>query len=356
MLFEIVCGLVNLIIGLRISYFIGGRLIFHSIKFSYLCLSKMKGMCINMANLFIIGNGFDLAHKIPSSYEDFRRYLLDEYPQAKPPGYIPETTIMPDGGEEFVNEDELVGFLIDIISQAEPYGDKWSDLENSLGFLDLGYYMDDWIENDEDDNEWHEVYRHQDKAESIAKAILKITEFFSQWVGEIKINDKIPINSFKQLINVNNDYFLSFNYTKTLELLYGVKNICHIHGEQGKKIYFGHGNDEDYSEKFQMSYIGSEDALQRMQRYLRKDTTQALKENKEFFEEISQQPIHNIYSFGFSFSQVDTVYIREICNKISTENITWYFNDYDSKEKRKFYEAIVRDCGFKGTFLTYHIF
>lgn len=28
-----------------------------------------------MKRLFIIGNGFDLAHGIHSSYEDFRKYL-----------------------------------------------------------------------------------------------------------------------------------------------------------------------------------------------------------------------------------------------------------------------------------------
>ena len=29
-----------------------------------------------MKRLFIIGNGFDLAHGIHSSYEDFRKYLI----------------------------------------------------------------------------------------------------------------------------------------------------------------------------------------------------------------------------------------------------------------------------------------
>ncbi len=29
-----------------------------------------------MNKLFIIGNGFDRAHKIASSYEDFRKYLV----------------------------------------------------------------------------------------------------------------------------------------------------------------------------------------------------------------------------------------------------------------------------------------
>ena len=35
-----------------------------------------------MAKLIIIGNGFDLAHKIPTIYNDFRRYLISRYPDA----------------------------------------------------------------------------------------------------------------------------------------------------------------------------------------------------------------------------------------------------------------------------------
>ena len=32
-----------------------------------------------MTKLFIIGNGFDLAHGMKTRYSDFRDYLIDEY-------------------------------------------------------------------------------------------------------------------------------------------------------------------------------------------------------------------------------------------------------------------------------------
>ena len=32
-----------------------------------------------MSKLFIIGNGFDSAHKMPTSYEEFRKYIIGEY-------------------------------------------------------------------------------------------------------------------------------------------------------------------------------------------------------------------------------------------------------------------------------------
>lgn len=33
-------------------------------------------------NLFIIGNGFDLAHGLATKYNDFKEYLQKTYPQA----------------------------------------------------------------------------------------------------------------------------------------------------------------------------------------------------------------------------------------------------------------------------------
>lgn len=32
---------------------------------------------IDMSNLFIIGNGFDIAHGLPTKYADFKKYLSD---------------------------------------------------------------------------------------------------------------------------------------------------------------------------------------------------------------------------------------------------------------------------------------
>ena len=35
-----------------------------------------------MSSLFITGNGFDIAHGIPTTYADFRNYVIDQYPEA----------------------------------------------------------------------------------------------------------------------------------------------------------------------------------------------------------------------------------------------------------------------------------
>ncbi|WP_458124723.1 bacteriophage abortive infection AbiH family protein [Paenibacillus sp. Z3-2] len=305
-----------------------------------------------MRSLFIIGNGFDLAHGIKTSYEDFRLYLKENYPNASFDGVVPEGIMMPDGGISYDGFD-TVGFLIEVISNAEPDRNKWSDLETSIGFLDLDEYLDDWFD-DEDDNDYHKVYRNQDVASNLVGAILEITDYFSEWIDTIEIDEFTPKKSFIELINAENDLFLTFNYTQTLESLYNAMNVCHIHGEQGGKLLFGHGNDEDYTDKYIDQYIGSEDYLQEMQKQLRKDTAGAIIQNQEFFNGI-REAVDKIYSYGFSFSEVDQVYIEEICSKNKTDNVTWLLNDFDDETKREEYKKIIKSCGFMGNFSTYHI-
>ncbi|MGY5341096.1 bacteriophage abortive infection AbiH family protein [Paenibacillus glucanolyticus] len=306
-----------------------------------------------MSSLFIIGNGFDLAHGMKTSYEDFRQYLKGNYPDASFKGYVPEGKMMPNGGMSY-NDIDTIGFLMEVISNAEPDGEQWSDLETSIGFLDLDEYLDDWSDDDEDDNDWHKVYRNQDVASNLAGAILEITDYFSDWIGTIEIGECYSKNDIAQLIDGEQDFFLTFNYTETLELLYKAKNVCHIHGKQGGKLLFGHGNDTDYTDKYMDQYIGSEDHLQDMQRRLRKDTTGAINRNRIFFNSITMT-VDKIYSYGFSFSKVDEVYIKEICQKLTTDNVTWFLNDFDDEIKREQYIETIQSCGFRGEFDTYHI-
>ncbi len=44
------------------------------------------------------------------------------------------------------------------------------------------------------------------------------------------------------MIDAENDYFVSFNYTLVLEKIYGAKNVCHVHGNTKNNIIMGHGN------------------------------------------------------------------------------------------------------------------
>ncbi|MCF1627477.1 bacteriophage abortive infection AbiH family protein [Tetragenococcus koreensis] len=307
-----------------------------------------------MSNLFIIGNGFDISHGLPTSYRDFRDYLVTNYPKAR---Y--EATIVPEGkptpdGDFYFDKDEVVGFVIYIIDQVE--GEDWKDLEEALGHLDFADYFDNFAQDYDEysDYEWKEVANNEDLANSFVIPTSKIKELFSEWINTIDLDVTYKKKDLTILFE-DETQVLSFNYTKTIEQVYGIEDVCHIHGIQGEELFFGHGDKTERSEEYMQKYIGAESALSDIDKQLEKDTETALYDNQPFFAELSGKNIKKMYSYGFSFSKVDEIYLEEIFTYVDTKNIVWYFNDYDSEEKIKKYENKLKNLGFKGRFSTFHV-
>ncbi len=307
-----------------------------------------------MQTLYIIGNGFDCyAHDMPTQYSDFRNYLVQRFPDyQKDYGGILSYTIASDGAENY-DMNEVVGAIIRTIDECSK--PDWGDLEACLGenFLDVIAYENEWAFevprfDGDDDNIFHSVYDNEDISRSVIGAYEILKLLFTDWsqyelsrinYHNIRKLDKKP--SFKKSL------FLNFNYTRTLERVYGIGDarICHIHGDVGcekEDIYFGHGNDEEFACFTQ--YIGIEDAFSRLKYVLKKDTKSALERNAVFFNKLSG--INKIYSFGFSFSAVDMIYIEEIVKKLDPHKVRWYFNAYDWVNNRDYVET-VKSLGFK---------
>lgn len=308
-----------------------------------------------MASLFIIGNGFDVAHKLKTNYTDFYKYLTKLYPNAEGDEFIiPEYCMSPDGGEDY-DDNQIVNLIKCLINLVEE-GTEWRKLEETVGRLDLSLCLDDVEEvydKEGDIDDWKTAYNYEDVSSHLVYPIQSITRFFEEWVNQIKISKwKKKIPDFNKLIDNKNDYFLTFNYTDTLEIIYKAQNVCHIHGRLGEELYFGHGVDFDYYEEGHVP-IGSEDYFQSIHNHLKKDTLKALNIHQEFFDNIHD--IVKIYSYGFSFSDVDLIYIREICNKCNTKNIIWYLNDYNDISERHGYMNKINSCGFMGSFDIFHI-
>ncbi|MBT2606032.1 bacteriophage abortive infection AbiH family protein [Bacillus sp. ISL-53] len=306
-----------------------------------------------MKSLFIIGNGFDLDHKLPTSYEHFREYLQKTYAglEDMSPSYSISSTLMPDGEEVYV-EKEVASFLMDIISRAEGYGD-WKDVEASLGKLDFEEYLGEMAYLLDDDNDegdlMKRVARNEDASLHFYRVTIKIKDIFSKWIDSISLRGVNAKKSFQNLIDRENDIFLTFNYTRVLEEIYETEDVFHIHGEQGGPIVIGHGEFRD--EEFYNRYIGSEEHLEEIHEALRKDTNAIIFKSSYFFKELKD--IDSIFTYGFSFSNVDIPYLKVILKRLSTDNVTWYLNDYDREEKREEYKEKMKSCGFKGKFATF---
>lgn len=304
-----------------------------------------------MSNLFIIGNGFDLAHKLPTHYQNFHTYLKENYNDDDNFDFmIPESVIGPKGDIIF-DDEEVVKFLRTAISQTE--GKNWSNLEYTLGVMDYSHSLDGY---DFDDDYLKQTTIYANISSDFARAMRHISDYFEEWIDTIDIYEATINQRLNDLFGSEEDLFLTHNYTDTLEAIYGAVNVCHIQGRQDDEIYFGHGNNEDYTESYMSSHAGSESNLSELDDALRKDMNKALREANPFFNQIDNNT-ENIYSVGFSYSEFDLIYIREVIKRINSTNATRFLHKRNSKPDTIgnliSYESQIRKCGFRGKITTF---
>ena len=158
--------------------------------------------------LFIIGNGFDLAHGLPTKFDpDFR---------------------------EIAEKNESNPYFWELYQSAEP--NIWSDFENLLAkpdFNSLAEIFEDYAPDYSSD-------RESDRDGIILQAEMSgnlkesLEEFANQAEG--KLANVTPQRFFEDLFT-NGELYINFNYTHTLEQVYGIEidRVLHVHGEAGNE-------------------------------------------------------------------------------------------------------------------------
>lgn len=312
-----------------------------------------------MSKLFIIGNGFDGSHKMPTEYKHFRQYLFEQYDFAGDMDEmpeIPESYTERDGGVGF-DHDAVVQLVVWMLAQVPELDSEWENFERALGELDYQVIMDEasWLLSDED--EFHEVYNFEDFSSELLLMLSNIQNYFSDWIKSVKIAD-LPKREVAELIEPDS-MALSFNYTETLEVLYGMEqnSVCHIHGDRRRRspLIIGHGSTR--KSDFSRIHVAARDNVERIHEGIRKKPAENISRCHEFFDKISDRKssIQEIYSYGFSFSDVDLPYIIEICRRLDTSGMIWYQNDYSKKDELDENLLKIKRCGFEGRFSTFHV-
>lgn len=334
-----------------------------------------------MANLFIVGNGFDLAHGLPSGYNDFKKWLKKNYPQE----YEEELSVDGINMESSTSDVAIIRAILDSTENKiqmerketkehtiDYDGEiKWNNLEEALGEIKVEGFIEKnnpFDYGDDSNQEFAIVAMNEENAFRLIDGFSSITEYYSEWIESISLEDVGKKEGFNKIIDINNDIFLNFNYTQTLESIYLAKEVCHIHGITGEDIIVGHGNldnpyvvcepsyDGDIKKlvDIDLDYIGAEVAGEYILNSLRKETSEIINKNSEFFESIKELKVNKIYSWGFSFAEVDLIYIEKICEKLAgRKDVTWLFNDYDIRDKLKNWQKKLKHYGFKGGFSTF---
>ncbi|WP_353894781.1 AbiH family protein [Leuconostoc mesenteroides] len=312
-----------------------------------------------MSNLFIIGNGFDLkpTNSLPTQYSDFKSFMLSN-DMILPSYMINWDNISyetPDGGREVISENanQLIATLISN-SDCSPNHD-WSDLEDTLGYLDFDSLDLDATVLDKEGTEIPGLTdeNYNQYFSIIYDAFSSFHEVFESWISSITTDLVVPIPSIQNIID-KNDIFINFNYTPTLEKKYNVdaKKILHIHGVQGKNnLLFGHKHTDNMSED-DIRYYALSDGINNINNLLLKNTNIGLCRLDNFLSTTTDlNEITDVYSIGFSYGLVDRDYIKKILADLSpTQQITWHFDDYDQKEHQQVFECYLRKLKFSGFF------
>lgn len=271
--------------------------------------------------LVIIGNGFDLASGIKSSYSDFKQWLQEN------------------------NRHRLIS-LMDIFFSNQR--DLWGDIEMALGEYNedsiLEYCRPD--EAIDYDHPTRSMAAVEDSPEWIFSPLLdEFIEAFNDWVNCIDISNAKRIREMPIECK-----YLTFNYTETLEKIYGisVSNILHIHGSRilDNNYIIGHNNyrdpDEAYNDENHMLYLQATwSKIIRCMNDLVKDSTSIIKRNVDFFRGLSG--IAQIVVYGHSFSKVDWPYMKEILKHVGTDK-PWSIS-YHSIEDFENINAFVTEMG-----------
>lgn len=290
-----------------------------------------------MKRLYIIGNGFDLYHDIPSGYADYRNWLESHH--------------------------------MDILSSISNFFEvlesenEWNDFEKNLGEKDILEYSknvarESWPDFSSDEFRDRDYHASEINAEVETEDICqKVTSTFGEWI------DSLPEGSASKKIHIQrkDSFFINFNYTRTLENLYKIpsKQILHIHGEQGKDNYvLGHGKSyQDFIddvndsipappdnmpiEEYEKWYSGQTDmfveqavhATANILADMQKDCKGIIEQNAPLFKQFKN--LQEIYIFGFSFSEIDIPYLNAIASEINMTNVRWTVSCFRLRDKKR---------------------
>lgn len=261
--------------------------------------------------MHIIGNGFDLYHGLQTSYSDFYDFLSSH------------------GEEDLIDSMECYWGHCKLL-HGEYRNTLWSDLEKALGEYDVKDIMSDMFEGhtldiDHIASSVGEV--DAEVTENFVPLRERLNEQFSSWVRCMDFSriSRKNLHGFAP-----SGLFLVFNYTDTVEKVYGVASsqVLHIHGDAGNiddELILGH--DKFYKEVPQEDDFYDRTEYQRqiasVINGLYKDTSKIISRHKDFFSHLST--IDTVVVYGHSIADVDLPYFQEIKKNIQP-NATWHIS------------------------------
>lgn len=284
-----------------------------------------------MKHLYIIGNGFDIYTGLATRYSDFHLWLGNNYP--------------------FIYENLQAVYDID--------AEWWNDFELQLGKLDVNKFVkkftppeksiDEIMAEIERRKKLEEKYRsdmlpnlHYDShCARRLRGLLDVLQYcFEKWIEE---RHRTIINPQYLHIEKEDSFFINFNYTDVLEMLYEIpeERVLHIHGRSSKHehLIYGHnmflsGSSMNHDEEkvcFELSKF-------------HKNPYEHIFKHEELNEVVKD--VEYVYIYGFSFSTIDEDYIDWVFKNISSRS-QWEASWFSNEDKNRIDRFVLEHWGLK---------
>lgn len=274
---------------------------------------------MNATKLYVIGNGFDLWHGIPSSFRAFKRYVH--------------------AADRDVHR-EVEDYL--------PAGEDWSELEQALAQLDadqlvenLGHFMGSYGADDWSDSGHHDFqYEVENVVERLSTGL---RTRFAEWVRGLPIptRETAPRLLFKL---DRQALFLTFNYTDTLSAMYGVhpQHILFIHGcaaQPDDELVLGHAwnplsrrslNDHPGIEDVDTRLVEAHSIIDDYFSATFKHSAELIARHGSFFKALSD--VEEVVVLGHSLLAVDAAYFHALREQPAVANANWTIAVRDQDE------------------------
>lgn len=260
--------------------------------------------------LYVIGNGFDLWHGIPSNLNKFKEYV-----QATDHDVYQEV-------EEYL-----------------PTQEDWSDLERALADIDvdalidnLGHFTASYGVEDWSDAGHHDFQNEVKNVVERLSSGLRLR--FSEWIRKLPI--PTPATARKRLAMLDTDaVFFTFNYTNTLGSLYGVhpERVLFIHGcadLEGDDLVLGHAwhpqtrrslNDRPDIEDIDTRSMEANDAIDAYFSATFKRSADLIAQHRGFIDALTD--IEQVIVLGHSLADVDAAYFMALLEQRSVAEAAW---------------------------------
>lgn len=348
-----------------------------------------------MSRLFILGNGYDIARRGDTGYENFKSWLKDHFIDNCDNQFYKDGTISFSNWNNVseLSKDIFKKLIITKNAEEEKHlnfqteeieiqrkklacailfdsmrriGDDatWKNFEEDLAKIPF----DDIIDEFEKYNKTQEIKLKSMLGSPVSKEVDIVTampgvivSLFVEWINSLKpLSGRHNECVFEKKIIKSicpDDVFIIFNYTKTLEEILKItdcSNIYHIHGikDYPETMVVGHNCKE------KLIYLNCNNPLDSKDDYiaetyeiLYKNPEKVIQKNNDLCDKINN--VTEIYEFGWSCSETDHDYIEKLAKFLKGKQCKLYLNDYENQGKNKMTQWV--NYGFPRDLITFYI-